>query len=416
MSKNNNTHFLIYVPLILTIVIDSLGVGLVFPVFASLFSQTDGILPAGMPASIGNLLYGVTLAAFPVGMFIGAPILGDLSDHWGRKKVLLICLFGEGICMWLCAVALLFNSIPFIILFRLLTGLFAGSIGIAQAAVIDISPPQKKAVNLSLISIALGVGFAVGPIAGSFFAAGPFYIRFGYSGPFIFAGCLALLNGTLLFVIFKETTTYFKKGKVSLYKGFMLFLAGFSSRRLKNLALTLLFVQMAWIIYFQTSSLFMVEKFNYNISQLGRFISYIAVVYSFVLIVIIRVLGKYFTIEKIFLYSCAILGCGLLIASFNTEFTAWFAVIPIAAGSGLAYLSAITLFSNSVGKNSQGWVMGIVGSIVAASSCFGSIISGLFTSISFSVTFIIGAVFAFAALLIVKYRLLSIIKINKANK
>ena len=121
-----------------------MGVGLVFPVFASLFSQTGGILPPGIPVTIGNLLYGVTLAAFPVGMFIGAPILGDLSDHWGRKKVLLICLFGEGICMWLCAVALYFDSIPFIILFRLLTGLFAGSIGIAQAAVIDISPPQKK--------------------------------------------------------------------------------------------------------------------------------------------------------------------------------------------------------------------------------------------------------------------------------
>ena len=187
----------------------------------------------------------------------------------------------------------------------------------------------------------------------------------------------------------------------------MLFLAGFSSRRLKNLAITLLFVQMAWILYFQTSSLFMVEVFNYNISQLGRFISYIAVVYSFVLIVIIRVLGKYFTIEKIFLYSCAILCCGLLIASISSEFTAWFAVIPISAGSGLAYLSAITLFSNSVGKNSQGWVMGIVGSIVAASSCFGSIIAGIFTSISFSATYIIGALFSFIAFWIIKYRMLS---------
>jgi MFS transporter, DHA1 family, tetracycline resistance protein len=170
---------------------------------------------------------------------------------------------------------------------------------------------------------------------------------------------------------------------------------------------------MAWALYFQTASLLMVEVYSYNIAQLGRFISYIAVVYSFVLIVIIRVLGKYFSIETIFLYSCGLLGIGMLIASVNEEFAAWFAVMPIAAGSGLAYLAVITLFSNSVNKNSQGWVMGIVGSIVAASSCFGSIIAGLFTSMSFSVTFIIGSVFAFVALLIVKYRLFPILKINK---
>ena len=407
MPKNSNTHFLVYISLILTIVIDALGVGLVFPVFASLFSQSGGILPQGMSVTVGNLLYGFTLAAFPIGMFMGAPILGDLSDHLGRKKVLLICLYGECICMWLCAGALFYRNIPFIILFRFFTGLFAGSIGIAQAAVVDISPPERKAVNLSLISIALGVGFAVGPVAGSYFSVSSFFSRFGFAGPFIFAGTLAFLNGTLLLSTFKETTKYLKLEKIVLYKGLMLFLSGFSSRRLKNLAITLLLVQIAWILYFQTSSLLMVETFNYNISQLGRFISYVAIVYSFVLIVIVRILGKYFTLEKLFLYSCALQCIGLLIASCNTEFCAWFAVIPIASGSGLAYLCVITLFSNAVAKKSQGWIMGIVGSIVAAASCFGSIVAGVFTSISFSATFIIGALFPFAALLIIKYRMLA---------
>jgi len=414
MSKNNDPNAFVYVPLILTIVIDALGVGLVFPVFATLFGPTGGLLPPETSATVTNLLYGITLAAFPIGMFLGAPILGDLSDHLGRKKVLLICLYAECICMWLCAVALFLNSISFIIIFRLLTGLFAGSVGIAQAAVIDISPPHKKAINLSLISIALGVGFAVGPVAGSYFAVNSFFAKFGYSGPFIFAGTLAFLNGTLLLTTFNETTKALKAGKIVWYKGFVLFISGFSSRRLKNLAIALLFIQMAWVLYFQTTSLFMVEVHNYDISQLGYFISYISLVYSIVLIVVIRVLGKFFSIEKIFLYSSILLGCGLLIASFKAEFAAWLAVIPTAAGSGLAYLSVITLFSNSVNKKSQGWVMGIVGSVVAAAACFGSITAGIFVSISFYTTFIIGAIFPFIAVLIIKYRIIPIIK--KADK
>ncbi len=410
MSKDNNPNAFVYVSLILTIVIDALGIGLVFPVFASLFSKADGILPVWMSVTESNLLYGITLASFPIGMFLGAPILGDLSDHWGRKKVLLICLYAECLGMWLCAGALLLNSLIFIIVFRFFTGLFAGSIGIAQAAVVDISPPHKKAVNLSLISIALGVGFAIGPVAGSYFVVSSFFSKFGYSGPFIFAGTLAFLNGTLLLTLFKETSENLKGGKIVLYKGFMLFLSGFSSRRLKNLAVALLFIQIAWILYFQTASLLMVEVFNYDISQLGRFISYIAAVYGVVLIVIIRILGKFFSVEKLFLYSCSILGIGLIIATYKSEMAAWIAVIPIAAGSGLGYLSILTMFSNSVNKKSQGWVMGIVGSIVAAASCFGSIIAGIVTSISFSATFAIGVIFPIIALLVIKYRIVSIKK------
>ena len=90
MSKNNDPNAFVYVPLILTIVIDALGVGLVFPVFATLFGPTGGLLPPETSATVTNLLYGITLAAFPIGMFLGAPILGDLSDHLGRKKY---CLF-----------------------------------------------------------------------------------------------------------------------------------------------------------------------------------------------------------------------------------------------------------------------------------------------------------------------------------
>ena len=110
------------------------------------------------------------------------------------------------------------------------------------------------------------------------------------------------------------------------------------------------------------------------------------------------------------------MGCGLLVTSYKSEITAWIAVIPIAAGAGLSYLSVLTLFSNSVDEKSQGWVMGIVGSIVAAASCFGAIIAGYFVSISFPITFVIGALFPFIAVIIIKDKIKPVITTSKNNR
>ena len=171
-----------------------------------------------------------------------------------------------------------------------------------------------------------------------------------------------------------------------------MFLTGITSRRLKEIAIALLLIQTSWALYFQTSSLLMVEVYKYNIGHLGLFISFIATIYSFTLIVIVRVLGKYFSLDVILKYSAIFLAIGLGIAAVKYEVAAWISVVPIAASAGLAYLAIITLLSNSVGKKSQGWVMGIAGSVVAVGSCFGSIIAGLFTTISFQATYIAGAV------------------------
>ena len=96
MTKNQvikKSALFVYIPLILTIVIDALGIGLVYPVFATIFNSTStGMLPAGTPVSISHLLYGITLSAFPVGMFIGAPLLGDLSDQLGPEKSIVTVL------------------------------------------------------------------------------------------------------------------------------------------------------------------------------------------------------------------------------------------------------------------------------------------------------------------------------------
>src|SRR3990167_614792 len=83
-------------PLLLVVFIDALGMAIIFPILNPIFMSATGILPADTSMHVRNMWYGITLCMFPLAVFIGTPILGDLSDSIGRKKILLICLVGIG--------------------------------------------------------------------------------------------------------------------------------------------------------------------------------------------------------------------------------------------------------------------------------------------------------------------------------
>ena len=151
---------------------------------------------------------------------------------------------------------------------------------------------------------------------------------------------------------------------------------------------------------------FMVEVFKFDISKLGYFISFIAVIYGLALIVIIRIVLKVLSTKDILFWSSILVGSGMILASIKLEITSWLAIIPIASGTGLAYLSNITLFSDAVDKNSQGWAMGVATSIAAIASCFASVLSGIFPSLlSFTLTYLVAASFTFAASFLIKKKI-----------
>ena len=126
----------------------------------------NGILQANASIVMRDLFYSLTLGLFGLGMFVGAPILGDLSDQLGRKKVLLICLLGTSAAFAVSALGISLHNVWILMAGRLFGGLMAGSMPIAQAAIIDISSNEDKIKNISLITFALCFGFALGRWSG----------------------------------------------------------------------------------------------------------------------------------------------------------------------------------------------------------------------------------------------------------
>ncbi len=177
--------------IVATIFIDAVGFGIVMPVLPQLLMRTGKIDLAGSISVAATM--GLAMA---IATFFASPILGNLSDRFGRRPVLLIALAGLSIDYLLMALA---STLPLIFIGRIVSGIFGGSYGPAQAAVADITPPDRRAHNFSLVSAAFGVGFVMGPAIGGLLAA------WGERAPFYAASALGALNFAYGLFVFPET-------------------------------------------------------------------------------------------------------------------------------------------------------------------------------------------------------------------
>lgn len=141
-----------------TLLIDVLGFGLIIPVLPKLVTTLAG----GGP-STGAHLFGLLLSSFGLMQFLFAPVLGSLSDRFGRRPVLLLSLFFTGVDYTIMALA---PSVGWLFLGRIMAGITGASFTAATAYIADISPPEKRAQNFGLVGGAFGIGFIIGPAAG----------------------------------------------------------------------------------------------------------------------------------------------------------------------------------------------------------------------------------------------------------
>ncbi|HET9488072.1 MAG TPA: MFS transporter [Chryseosolibacter sp.] len=174
-----------------TLLIDVIGFGIIIPVLPRLISE---IMDTSIPEA--SAVGGWLLASFAIMQFLFSPMMGNLSDRFGRRPVLLASLFGFGIDY----IFLFFApSIGWLFVGRIIAGIMGASFTTAMAYIADISEPEKRAQNFGMIGAAFGLGFIIGPAVGGFIA------DFGLRAPFAAAGLLTLLNWLYGFFILPES-------------------------------------------------------------------------------------------------------------------------------------------------------------------------------------------------------------------
>lgn len=179
--------------IVMTVVIDAMGIGLIMPVMPALIAEVEGATIA--QAAIWG---GVLSTAFAVMQFLFGPVIGALSDRFGRRPVLLTSLAVMAADYAIMALA---GSIWLLLVGRIIGGITAATHSTANAYMADISEPHEKAARFGLVGAGFGLGFVLGPVLGGLLA------EYGTRAPFWAAGALALANAALGAFVLRETVT-----------------------------------------------------------------------------------------------------------------------------------------------------------------------------------------------------------------
>jgi DHA1 family tetracycline resistance protein-like MFS transporter len=174
-----------------TLFLDILGIGLIIPILPKLIESF-----CGGNSSHASSIYGWLEALYSLMQFLLAPVLGSLSDRFGRRPIILGSLFGSGLDYLLVAFA---PSLPWFFLGRVVAGITGANITAASAYIADVSPPEKRAANFGIIGAAFGLGFIAGPALGG--ALGNYGLRL----PFFAAAGLTLLNWLYGWLVLPES-------------------------------------------------------------------------------------------------------------------------------------------------------------------------------------------------------------------
>src|SRR6185436_4060647 len=163
-----------------TLALDILGIGLIIPILPKLVEKFEGGDIAAASHTVGLLA-----ALYSLMQFVWAPLLGSLSDRFGRRPVILSSLFGSGLDYFLLAYA---PNLSWFFVGRIIAGITGANFAAGTAYIADVSPPEKRAANFGLIGAAFGLGFVLGPALGGWLG------EFGLRVPFFVAGSLTFIN------------------------------------------------------------------------------------------------------------------------------------------------------------------------------------------------------------------------------
>ena len=342
-----------------TILIDVTGLGIIIPVMPDLISELiDGNVSEA--ARYGGLL----LFAYAVMAFIFSPVLGGLSDQFGRRPIILGSLFGFGIDYLLLAWA---PTIGWLFLGRILSGITGASMTTASAYVADISTPEKRAQNFGMIGAAFGLGFIVGPVIGGIMG------QFGSWVPFYAAAVLTLLNWLYGFFILPESLSKENRRPFSLRRanplGALMQLSKYPV--IIGLMISMFFTYIASHATQSTWAYYTKLKFGWDPDWIGYSLGFVGLTVAIVQGVLVgKVIPKIGPKNGVY-FGLTIFMIGLVLFAFASEGWMMFAFMIPYALSGFAGPSLQTIMTGQVSPNAQGELQGAITSMMTLTAIIG---------------------------------------------
>lgn len=365
MKKNKNQAALGFI--FITMLIDVIGWGIIIPVIPGLIEELiQGDISEA--AKVGGWI----TFAYAITQFIFAPLIGNLSDQFGRRPIILISLLGFTLDYILLALA---PSITWLFIGRIIAGITGASITTASAYIADISTIENRAKNFGMIGAAFGLGFIIGPVIGGLLG------QYGARVPFYAAAALCFLNFLYGYFILPESLPKEKRSVLNLKKanpvGSFLHLKKYP--KLIGLASSMFLLYVASHAIQSNWSFFTMYKFNWDEKMVGISLGVIGLFVALVQGVLIRWVNPWLGNEKSIYAGFFLYSLGMLLFTFaNQSWMMFIFLIPYCLG-GIAGPALQAVISIQVPETEQGKIQGTLTSLMSASAIVGPpLMTGIF--------------------------------------
>lgn len=391
-------------PIILTVFVDLIGVGIVIPIAAPLLlNSNSAVLDASVPMALRPIILGFLLGVFSIAQFFGAPILGALADKHGRKKMLLISIFGTMIGYLIFAWGVLTGNIYLLFFSRILDGFTGGNIAIAYSAIADISDEKNKARNFSLVGMSFGIGFVIGPFLGGKLADSHLVSWFNLATPYFFAALLSLINIFTMLMLFPETLKEPRIRPVSWMGGINNIVKAFSKPNLRVIFTAIFLITLGFNFYTQFFQVFLIQKFKYTPSNIANVFAYIGIWIAFSQGAFARPISKRFSPPQILNFSPLLLGLALPLLLIPETDTYIYYILPfVATFQGLTTPNITALVSMQARSDEQGEILGMSQSMQSLAMALPPILAGFIASINKNLPILASSTFILMGWLVYK--------------
>lgn len=346
-----------------TLLIDVTGFGIIIPVMPKLIEQLLHISDVSKASQYGGWL----TFAYAFMQFIFAPVLGNLSDKYGRRPVLLFSLFGFGIDYLFLSFA---PSIAWLFVGRLIAGVTGASFTTASAYIADISTNENRAQNFGMIGAAFGLGFIIGPLIGGLLG------EYGARVPFMVAAGLALTNWLYGYFVLPESLDKAHRRQFEWKRanpvGSLLQLKKYP--QVGGLVVSLTLVYLAAHAVQSNWSFFNIERFNWTPKMIGISLGAVGLLVGIVQGGLIRFINPKLGNEKSVYVGLGLYSLGLLLFAFaNHSWMMFVFLIPYCLG-GIAGPALQSIISGHVPPSEQGELQGALTSLMSATSIVGPLL------------------------------------------
>ncbi len=344
------------------VIVDLLGFSLILPLlpyYAKTFSATAFVI-------------GLLGTANALAQVIAAPLIGRMSDRFGRRPLLLLGTFAGFACFLMLGFA---QSLVLIFASRIINGLLGGNMSLAQAYITDVTEEKNRARSLGILGAAFGIGFVVGPALGGFLSS------FGYAVPAFVAGGLALVNFVWIAVALPESLSTERRGRMAANPRAPVtaraLVVAMRRPRVGPLLSTIFFYNLAFGVFTASFSLYALTKLHLSAQSTGYVLAYIGVILVLVQGVAIGPLTKRVSEPRLIVASAAVICLTLLAWGFVPTLPLILLVfLPMSIGAGVLGTILNSALTKSVSHDEVGGTLGIATSLMSLTQVVAPVLGG----------------------------------------